>query len=58
MSMRSGAVHYLAVLCFLMVVLMAIGSVAVDASYCESPNPPRSRRLGRCPNAGPICKFC
>lgn len=33
MSMRSGAVHYLAVLCFLMVVLMAIGSVAVDA--CE-----------------------
>ncbi|TKW37301.1 hypothetical protein SEVIR_1G038000v4 [Setaria viridis] len=57
MSMRSGAVHYLAVLCFLMVVLMAIGSVAVDA-YCESPNPPRSRRLGRCPRPGPICKFC
>ncbi|RCV04903.1 hypothetical protein SETIT_1G038700v2 [Setaria italica] len=52
MSMSSGAVHFLAILCFSMAVLMAIGSIVVDA-YCESPNAPGPHEGGSCtPAAG------
>ncbi|CAL4889218.1 unnamed protein product [Urochloa decumbens] len=45
MAVRSGAAaNFLTLLCFWLVVLTAIGGIAVaraDSSYCESPNPPR-----------------
>ncbi|KAL6630064.1 hypothetical protein ACP70R_029829 [Stipagrostis hirtigluma subsp. patula] len=50
MSLRSGTLHFVALLCLWTTILMAAGSI-VAAEYCESPNPPRQGSPGGCPPA-------
>uniref|UniRef100_A0A0A9HRC0 Uncharacterized protein n=1 Tax=Arundo donax TaxID=35708 RepID=A0A0A9HRC0_ARUDO len=56
MNLRLRATQILALLCFWLAVVMAIGSIVtatdVGRRYCESPNPPKwpfPERPGRCP---------